>query len=276
MENTAYSVLMSIYHKDNPKWLKEAIDSMLSQTIPPAEFIIVKDGFIGDNINTVILTYEQLHPKMFKIIQLPKNVGAGAAKHEGTKHCTCEFIAIMDADDISVNNRIEKSLSKFNELPELDVVGGLVDEFTDTTGNIIAHVLLPESHNEIVSFAKKRCPVRHTTMLYRKNAILQVGGYSGVRFGEEYDIVVRLILAGCKLYNIQEVLCYMRVNKDFYNRRGGIRHLRDVYIMKSNFVKSGFFSIKDFLLSILPHALVILMPGFIREFIYKKFLRGSV
>jgi len=269
-----YSVLMSIYHKDNPDWLKEAMDSMLGQTIKPSEFIIVKDGLVGDNLNDIISEYEQECPTLFKIIQREKNGGAGAAKRHGIKFCTSELVAIMDSDDIALPNRIEESLKKFKESPELDAVGSLIDEFTGTISNVVSHVVLPETHEEIVNFAKKRCPIRHTSMLLRKSAVLESGNYSTLRFGEEYELVVRMLLIGKRFYNIQEVLCYMRVNDAFYKRRGGFRHLKDVHALKSTFVKNGFFSRKDFLFSFMPHAIVILMPVFMREFVYKMFLRG--
>ncbi|MBQ7154076.1 MAG: glycosyl transferase family 2, partial [Synergistaceae bacterium] len=75
-------------------------------------------------------------------------------------------------------------------------------------------------------------------------------------------------------YNLQEVLVYMRVSKDFYRRRGGIKLTLSSLKLKYGFLRSGFISITDFLISGFGQAAVTLMPGFMREWFYKKFLRS--
>jgi len=269
-----YSVLMSMYCKDNPTWLKEAIDSMLKQTIKPAEFVIVKDGPIGDELDSVITSYEQAYSGLFKVVPLPENAGLGLALKRGVECCTYDLIARMDSDDISAPNRIEKQLAKLESSPEVDVIGCLVDEFIDSADNVTAHVILPETHKEIANFAIKRCPIRHSSLLFRKEAVIQAGNYRDFLYTEDYELVARMLHIGKNFYNIQEVLLYMRVSKDFYKRRGGVHYLKSVYILKKALLSMGFFSKKDFLVSFVPHAIVILMPGFVRTLIYNRLLRG--
>ncbi|MDR0293600.1 MAG: glycosyltransferase [Oscillospiraceae bacterium] len=268
-----YSVLMSVYHKDNPDWLKKAVDSMLAQTVKPCEFVMVKDGPAGETLDRVITEYAQAWPALFKIIQLPENVGVGLAKKEGVLVCTEEFIAIMDADDYSLPDRVEKEYAKFFECPELDVVGCLVDEFIDTIDHVAAHVILPETHEAIVSFAKKRCPIRHPSCLIRKDAILEAGNYRSLRFGEDYELIVRMIQNGCKIYNIPEVHHFVRISKNFYRRRGGAECLKKVYILKRTLLRNGFLSRGEFMVSFGLHMIIIIMPVRLRAFVYRRFLR---
>ncbi|MCL2019661.1 MAG: glycosyltransferase [Oscillospiraceae bacterium] len=268
-----YSVLMSVYIRDNPEWLKTAIDSMLGQTFPPNEFIIVKDGEITEELNKVLTDYEHLYPGLFKIIGFEENRGVGQALGFGAKNCTFEYIAKMDADDYCVPERIEKQVSVFRSNPRLGAAGCLVYEFIGDIENITSCVMLPENHADIVKFAKKRCPIRHSALLIKKEALLDSGSYGDIRVGEDYDIIVKMLMHGYEIFNIQEFLVYMRINPEFFKRRGGIRYLKNIFKLKNSFKKIGFFSTFDFLRSFIPHAVVCLLPNFARDFIYRKLLR---
>ena len=78
-----YSVLMSVYRKEKAEYLQKSIDSMLSQTVPPQDFVIVCDGLLGDELNQVLQKKKQEYPECFQIVQLPENRGLGEALKEG-------------------------------------------------------------------------------------------------------------------------------------------------------------------------------------------------
>jgi glycosyltransferase involved in cell wall biosynthesis len=271
-----YSVLMPVYFKDNPKWLRIAIDSMLTQTLPPSEFVIVKDGEITSELNCVLNEYERGRPELFKIIGFEKNRGVGLASRFGAESCTFDYIARMDADDYCVPTRIEKQFECFRENKKLGAVGCLVDEFIGAADNIVARVILPSEHKDIVKYAKKRCPVRHSALLMKKEALVNSGNYSDIRIGEDYNIVVKLIMHGYEIYNVPKVFVLMRINSEFFKRRGGIKFLKNIYKLKRHFREIGFYSRFDFLRSFVPHLLVCLMPNFLRDFVYRKFLRKGI
>lgn len=264
---------MSVYYKDNPEWLKQSIDSMLKQTVEPAEFIIVKDGPVTQKINKVLNHYKKSHPGLFNIIQLKENVGLGLALRTGIENCHNEYIARIDADDYAVPKRVETQLNIFKKHPELGLVGSNVEEFSDTIDNVISHVVLPEKHQDIYSFAKKRCPFRHPSLLYKKSAVLTAGNYRSYHLCEDYDLYTRLLQTGCKCFNIQKPLTYMRVDKDFYKRRGGIKYLKSILRFKNEQVATGFFSKKDYIVSATPHIITCLMPNALRDWTYRKLLR---
>ena len=95
-----YSVLMSVYHADNPDWLRVSIKSILDQTIPTDDFVIVCDGPLSEGLNQVLDEYSEVN-NCIHVFRLKKNVGLGNALAFGIKCCKNELVARMDADDIS-------------------------------------------------------------------------------------------------------------------------------------------------------------------------------
>lgn len=269
-----YSVLMSVYKKEKPEWFSYAIDSMLNQTIKPSEFVIVCDGPLTKGLDKVIEEKQKKNNKLFKIVCLKKNAGLGPALARGVNECSNEFIARMDSDDYCKSDRVEKQFAEFNEDPTLGLVGTNVEEFNGDIKNVISHVVLPETNEQILAFSKKRCPFRHPSLLYKKSAVLKAGNYRKYHLFEDYDIYVRMIETGCKCKNIQEPLTYMRINDDFYKRRGGLKYAKSILRFKNEQLRKGYFNFFNYLESTIPHIAVCFMPNKMRDFTYRKFLRG--
>lgn len=268
-----YSVLMSVYYKENQDYLKVSIESMLNQTIKPDEFVIVEDGPLTKELDAVIKKYQSKNPKLFNIVKLRENKGLGLALKKGIESCKNELIARMDSDDYAIPTRIETELNIFKSNPEIDLVGSNVDEFIDNINNVISHVVLPENNEEIIKYSKKRNPFRHPSIMFKKSKVLSAGNYRDYYLCEDYDMWVRMIRNGTKCYNVQSTLVYMRISDDFYKRRGGIKYLKSINKFKKEQLIIGYFSKTDYLKSIIPHAIVCLMPNNMRDYIYKNFLR---
>ncbi len=268
-----YSVLLSIYCKDNSEWLKTAIDCMLNQTIKCDEFVIVQDGPITEEVESVIKYYVDKYNDKFKIIKLENNMGLGPALNIGVLNCSNEWIARMDADDYSPVNRIEKQFNALEKYPDLGIIGSNAVEFIDTIDNVTSRVKLPDTPDDVLKFAKRRCPFRHSGILYRKSEILKAGNYQECYLCEDYDIYARMLMNGTKGHNVQEDLLYVRVSSDFFNRRGGIKYLSSILKFKTRLFKEGFYSLKDYFISSGAHIVVCLMPNGLRNLFYKKALR---
>lgn len=268
-----YSVLMSVYFKDNSECLKYAIDCMLNQTNLCDEFVIVEDGLLTDKLNILIDKYVKEYPKLFNIVKLKSNGGLGPALKLGVETCRNEWIARMDSDDYSPKERIEKQFKVLEKYPDVGIIGSNAIEFCDNINNVMSHVKLPETPEEIFKFSKRRCPFRHSGILYKKSEILRAGNYQECYLFEDYDLYARMIMKGTKGYNIQEDLLYVRVNPDFYRRRGGMKYLKSILKAKKKFYKMGFYSLNDYLISSLAHIVVCLMSNGMRNFVYKKLLR---
>ena len=134
-----YSVLMSLYVKEKPEYLRLAIDSMLNQTVTPDEIVIVEDGPLNDSLYSVLDEYEGKITR----VRSDKNIGLGLALNVGLKACRNELVARMDTDDISKPDRCEKQLKRFEEKPELAIVGAWVDEFTVSPDQVVSTRAVP-------------------------------------------------------------------------------------------------------------------------------------
>ena len=272
-ENRQYSVLMPLYKGDNPVWFKYSLESILSQTVIPSEIIIICDGPLTNDLEGQVSQFLLEYNDIITVHRLPHNVGLGVALAEGVKLCSCELIARMDSDDYAVPNRCERQLEIFGTDPEVDVVGSNVEEFTERIDHVVSHVILPETNDDIVVYAKRRCPIRHPALMYRKSAVIKAGNYRDHRRLQDYDLIVHMIMSGAKFYNIQEPLMYMRVSPDFYKRRGGFKQAKLVFNLKKGFLDCGFYSVKDFLIAGVGNSIVCLLPNSIRKLIYRSLLQ---
>lgn len=273
-----YSVLMSVYYKERPEYLKIAIESMLHQTVAPNEFILVKDGPLTPELEAVISKFEAKNPGVFKVIANPVNLGLGPALREGILEARNELIARMDSDDYSVPNRCEKQLTHFRSDKDLGMIGCFEAEFIDSTDNVVSIHKVPENNDQIVGFMRRRCAMLHPTVMYKKSAVIRAGNYqekSNYAVYEDYDLFTRMIFdAKVKCYNIQESLYYIRTSEDFYARRGGVKYAKTVLRFKWNLFSKGQMSLGDFVVSGIGQAAVCLLPNAWRKAFYMGFLRN--
>ena len=137
MKNTPYTVLMSVYIKEKAEYLKLSIQSMLDQTVPPDEFILVKDGPLITELDAVVDYYNQKYPGLFTIISNETNLGLGPALAKGIVASRNELIARMDSDDVSEKTRCEKQLAAFEKDSKLEMVGSFEAEFIGEKDNIV-------------------------------------------------------------------------------------------------------------------------------------------
>ena len=175
-----YSVLILLYRKDSPEYFKAAIDSMINQTIPPEEILVAVDGPIGEDLQRVLDGYREEYGDLFTIQHYKENRGQGRTLRDALPLCRNEFIARMDSDDYSVPERMEKEFAVFEKHPELSGVGSNVDEFEGEITNVISHVIMPETPEEVVKFARRRCPFRQSTFLVKKSDVMAAGKYRDV------------------------------------------------------------------------------------------------
>lgn len=270
-----YSILMSVYYKETPENLVNSINSMLNQTIKADEFVLVEDGKLNDDLYEVINKFKEENKGLFKIVKLEKNVGLGPALQRGIIECSNEWIARADSDDISVPERMEKQFKRICENNKIDIIGSNHIEFIDSIENkeSYSYKQLPSTNDEIVKYAKRRNPFSHSVVTMKKSVVLKAGNYREYHYLEDYDMWVRMIENGAYCENIDEYLSYVKVSKDLYKRRGGIKYLKSILKFKRELYKRGFYSFKDYIVSSSVHIVVCLMPSSLRKFIYAKLLR---
>lgn len=269
----AYSVLMSCYAKDRPEWLSLALESMAAQTVPPAEVVLVFDGPLTEGLVAVVDAFDAAHPGLLVRVPLERNVGLGPALNAGLARCSCDVVARMDADDFSRPARLERQLAKLAE--GYDMVGCNATEFSGDVDSPNSERVMPETHDEVVRFAKRRAPFVHPAFVVRRSSLEAVGGYRSVPYAEDFDLFIRLLKAGSRGYNLQEPLVAVRVDDDVYRRRGGLGYARDMLSFNALELREGWFSPVEFLVRSAANVGVALIPNGARDLVYKRLLRRS-
>lgn len=262
-----FSVLISIYRKENPAWFREALDSIFAQTLQPAEIVLVEDGPLTPELYAVLDEYQKKYP-IFNIVKNKTNLGLGLALRNGVEAATTDILVRMDTDDIIPEYRFEHQLQKIEE--GYDVVSCWAQLFMGDFNNIIAVKTRPEHHDDIVMLAHKRSPICHAGTVFRKSTLMKAGNYQHCKLYEDYHLVARLIMSGARFYNVQEVLYYVRVTPEQMNRRSGIDYLKTELSFFKEFKKMGFFSTKDYLLNSAIRIVVRLMPRGIKQKVLTK------
>lgn len=267
-----YSVLMSVYHKENPEYLRAAMNSIWEQTVKTDDFVLVCDGPLTPELDAVIAEMQEEHPEL-TVVRLAKNGGLGNALNEGMMHCKNDLVARMDSDDISRPDRCERQLAVFRDYPEVSIVSGVVEEFTQSTEKIDSRRVLPETHKEILDFARKRNPFNHPCVMYRKAAVEAAGGYKDFYLLEDYYLWIRMLQSDAIGYNIQEPLLWMRAGSDMYKRRSGLRYARSQKALFKYMRDTGWITTGQYIKSSVIRGASSLAPNGLREFVFKKVLR---
>lgn len=269
-----FSLLMAVYYREKVNNLDEALKSILNQTIPPDEIVIVKDGTLTKELEELLRLYKKRYRALFKIIGYKENKGLGKALELGVLHCSYEWIARMDSDDISCKDRFEKQINFLKEHRDIKVVGSYISEFYKETSNLISTRRVPLNSADIASFARFRNPFNHMTVMFNKSVVLECGNYKELLYFEDYYLWMRMIRNNINMANIDEVLVFVRVDENMYKRRGGINYIKYEYILQKKFLESEFINIYEFIINITIRGAVRMIPNNIRGLFYKMFLRN--
>lgn len=271
MSRENYSVLMSVYIKEQPNNLRQAMESMRQQTVPTDDFVLVCDGPLTDVLDAVIEEEQEKLGSVLRVLRLEKNEGLGNALNEGLKLCKNELVARMDSDDISRPERCEKQMGLFERYPEISFSSGTVSEFIDDPACPTGKREVPITDEEIRVFSRKRNPMNHPCVMFKKKAVESAGGYKETyHLFEDYYLWVRMLMKGFRARNCKDILLDMRSPADMYLRRGGKKYADDMLRFHKEMLRSGWSSKADFLTGAVPHAVVCVLPDGIRKLVYGK------
>ena len=269
-----FSVLMSIYIKEKPEFVRECFESLLNQSAPASEWVIVEDGPLTDKLYAILNEYQNRYPNLIKRVPLQENVGLGLALREGVLNCTYELIARMDTDDIAREDRFYKQLQAFENDSELDVCGSHIKEFFNKKEEITAERKVPLTDSEIKKYQKRRDGVNHVTVMFKKSAVLKAGNYQHALLMEDTLLWVNMILVGAKFYNIDDYLVFVRTGEDMIKRRGGLKYYKKYKQGRKLVYKTGYISWWDYKYTLIVQFIVCIMPNKLRKFVFEKLLRG--
>ena len=268
------AVVMPIYAGTNPIYFAESLRSIFTQTHLANEYVIVFDGPVPTEIDTIISDLsEDQKIKNVKKIRYSENMGLGYALYQGVISCKSDFIVRMDDDDISVPDRIERQLVNIMAYPHIDVFGGQIIEFGMNYPPQLKPV--PQNHKEIKRMIGLRNMINHVTVCMRRSAVLAAGNYdpnSNAGF-EDYELWHRLMAKGSLFCNLSVPLVLVRFKEPQLSRRSGLSYLWAELRMHYKFLSEGYTSLWVFFVSIVMRFIARLMPIFILKLAYMRILR---
>lgn len=269
-----YSVLMSVYKNDSPKYLDIALKSVYeTQTRKPDEIIIVFDGPLTEELYEVLDNFKADKEDVVKCCPLKKNMGLGQALKIGTEMCLGDYIFRMDADDISERTRFEKQITYMEKHPKVDVLGTDIAEFECSPDENMRLRICPDKHVDIVKMAKKRNPMNHVSVCIKKEALMKCGGYENVLLLEDYYLWLKMIVAGCHFANLHESLVWVRIGNGFNLKRGSKQRIQGWKILQDYMLEHSLINKFEAKMNMLYIYLFVNTPPGIKKVLYMFFLR---
>lgn len=262
------AVIMSVYINDKIEYVRQAIESLIYQTFDAFDIFIIFDGPVSKEVKLYI---DDLSDSRVKVLKRDNNRGLAYSLNEllslvlSQKY---EYIARMDADDISMPDRFEKQLAYLHSHPEVECLGTWAIEI-NSKGEEYYRKQMPETHEECNNMFRKRDCMIHPTVMYRRSYIEKAGFYSlDTYFGEDTMMWAQGFKAGCVFANVPEYLLLFRLDENFFERRRGWKHAKSIFTLRHRVNKMlNYGIIADFWA--FAYAAAKMMPKFILNIIYK-------
>jgi glycosyltransferase involved in cell wall biosynthesis len=265
------SVLIPVYYKEMVYNFVECLESLANQKIPADEIVVVKDGILTCELEATLALWEKKLP--LKIIGYKENRGIAYALNYGLKYCSNDIVARMDSDDICLPDRFARQKEIFENDRNLVLLSGYISEFNNMPNDISSVRKVPTGSKEIVKYLKKRNAFNHMAVMYRKSAVISVGGYEEIDGFEDYDLWIKLVQAGFRVDNVPEILVYVRVGNNMISRRSGLKYAEKEIIFLNRQRKRHFISMVEFIVLFISRVPVRLFPVKFLAVAYYRFLR---
>ncbi|HAE75410.1 MAG TPA: hypothetical protein DCG52_03360 [Alphaproteobacteria bacterium] len=266
------SCVFAFYEGGSVVLLASAIESILCQTVAPSEIILVIDGPLSESkdsaLKEMLRILENRNAIPIEIVRLPINGGPGVARDVGIRKANSRFVAVMDADDISVPERFELQINAFKEDSDLSVVGGTIME--DISGRLRT---VPLSPDEIRKTIRIKCPINNMTVMIKRQAYLEVGGYPGKRTSEDYELWGRFVSKGYKIINLPNILVHANYSNGADLRRLGLKVFRDDLKTQQFLLTSRCLNHLEFFRNLVLYFVFRMSPRQLLSFYYRFFLR---
>lgn len=266
--DNSFTILMAVYHKDDPNLLRIALQSVYANTLKPDVVVLVQDGPVGENISNVINEFSSR--KNFSLIELEVNSGLANALNAGLSTIHTQYTIRADADDFNHPDRFEQLIEKLRQ--GFDLVGSSIKE-VDKSSQFMAIRRCPASEEEIRKFIRKRNPFNHMSVAFRTEAVLSAGGYPSIHLKEDYALWASLVSRNYKVCNLATVLVDATAGTEMFQRRGGVRYALAEIDLQRHLVKCGLKSRISALADGVMRSAIFLAPNAVREFVYLRFLR---
>jgi len=214
-ETPVVAVIMSVYKNDQPDLLKKALDSIVEQAYPLEKIRIYLgiDGEISKELEDIITNCNII----YKIQRNEKNIGLGPTLNKLVNLLENEdFIFRMDADDVSLPNRLEIQVKYMLENPKIDILGTALIEINDK-GEELGIRTYPRKN--IDKYIARGAPLAHPTVCFRRNVFGKINYSLTTRLNEDIVLWFQALVNGFCIYNLPDVLYKILVNDSFFKRR---------------------------------------------------------
>ncbi|MGA1870993.1 MAG: glycosyltransferase family 2 protein [bacterium] len=230
------TVLMSIYNAE--KYVRESIDSILKQTLPDFEFLIINDGSV-DRTEEILYTYDD--PRI-RIINNERNIGLTKSLNKGLQLARGEYIARMDAGDISHQDRLFYQYKFLQENTQFGLVGTSFYRISDS-GNIMNKVIAGSDSHQLKNALLKNNCICHGASMFRKDICIKVGGYNErLKFAQDYDLFSKIAMVS-KISNLERILYKWRFSFSSLTHRNYLsQYINSIAIARLNKKRFSSFS----------------------------------
>jgi len=267
MDKPLVSVIMATYNEPE-NYLRESIESILNQTFKDFEFIIVLDNPNNKKAEKIIKEYQQ-KDKRIVFIKNEKNLGRGASRNKAIDIANGRYIAILDADDIALPQRLEKQFKYMEDNKDVDLLFTWV-YFIDEDGNILRE-FKPEKYKfkEIRKYFFKEHLTVHPSMMIKSDILKKIKYDEGLIRSQDYDLWIKCIAKNYKFDVIEEFLLKYRIpNRNNYLSRIRRQKLYSYYTLKTHWRNRKYFYNnvyfwKVFFWNFATYLLITLTPTFI-------------
>lgn len=269
MSRLEFSVLLSVYVKENPKFLEQALQSVVEQSVLPNEIVIVKDGPLTNELDYVVHDFVESNRKVnVKVVELYENIGLGGALNIGLEKCKYDWVARMDSDDISKFDRFELMLHEIRSSENISVIGSYIDEFKGNPENVVQVRKVRLENSEIVNDVSTRNPMNHVSVFFKKDDVLSVGSYDSVLFFEDYHLWTKMMLKNMSFKNIPISTVSVRIGDDMIGRRQGVHYANLEFNFQRYLLRISLITKGKFVRNIFLRVSVRLLPKFMLNQIY--------
>ena len=265
-------VLLPVYRNDSPDYLRLAVNSMLAQTYPYVHTLIGMDGPVEEALEQCVRSFE----KNEKVTVLPfaQNRGLAATLNDMIRWAQARdyrYFARMDADDISLPDRVQKQMNFLLAHPEIDVVGGATNEIDEKGNNRNKINHYPQTPEECFRYFAKRDPLAHPAALFSQSYFDKAGCLYRPEFRKNQDTMLWFdgLKNGAKIANLNEVVLNFRVNDHFFTtRRNGYEFAKGLLEQRKIINKELHYGLKATIYAYLLFVFRI-SPVWIKRIVYK-------
>jgi glycosyltransferase involved in cell wall biosynthesis len=270
------SVIMSCF-KESEAILKRAIDSIINQTYKNFELIIVLDDPHNKNSKEIVENYCERDERIRMFVN-PRNMRQGYSRNFAIKNAFGNFIAVQDADDVSIPKRLEIQFNYMLKNPDVDLCGSNIKYITNDN-KILLNRVYPQKIDKLIN---KYCPIANPSVFAKREAFFKFGFYNetiNTIFVEDYDLWIRWFLKGASMSNTNLSLVNYYQSKENIKSLYTKKQLRQTIKLKWNYHKRLNFSISDYLYIIAECLLLFFPSKLIKKlfyYMYNKILNQKV